>query len=126
MVWPGLTLPISPTLPASSARPPLSRSEAGFDVLRTTNSCSTLPALLTLKVTAPLATAAGLGATLNSLSVTALACAGAAAAAAGAVAAAGAATETVFDGVPSSLTATATRLASAMMSARPAKNAKAR
>ena len=31
----------------------------GFDVLRTTNSCSTLPALLTLKVTAPLATAAG-------------------------------------------------------------------
>ena len=69
----------------------------------------------------------GLGATLNSLSVTALACAaGAAAAGAGAVAAAGAVTVTVFDAVPSSFTATATRLASAMMSARPAKNAKAR
>ena len=71
-----------------------------------------------------MATAAGLGATLNSLSVTALACAGAAAAGAGAVAAAGAATVTVFDGVPSSFTATATRLASAMMSAPAAKNAK--
>jgi hypothetical protein len=68
-----LTLPISPTLPVSSALAPLSRSDAGFDVFRTTNSCSILPALLTLKVTAPFATAEGLGATMNSLSVTALA-----------------------------------------------------
>ncbi len=47
----------------------------------------TVPALLTLKVTCPLASCAGFGVTLNSLSVTALACASAA----GAVAWAGAA-----------------------------------
>src|SRR5213080_4508534 len=45
--------PVSPTLPASSARLPLSRPAAGFDVRRITNSCGIVPALRTANVTTP-------------------------------------------------------------------------
>src|SRR3954447_8964734 len=66
----GTRSPVSPTLPVSSARAPLSNEPAGFAVRRTTNSWVTAPVLWTLNVTLPAAAALAVGSTSNSRSDT--------------------------------------------------------